>query len=226
MKKRREFLKITFRFLTGMGILLSPFLSILRVAYAKAQKVILPRDTKRQSLIHRNPGALDTRNLDTTPLKDFETMGVSDYEVNVDDWRLEVSGHVKMPLTLTYSQILTLPSIEKNVLLICPGFFANHGRWKGISIGTLLEKAKMEKSVTHVTFAGQKGANEKVETFPIEDILSNKVFLAYGVNGETLPKKHGFPLRVVAAGYYGDDWLKYVYKVTLDKRRKTHESHE
>jgi DMSO/TMAO reductase YedYZ molybdopterin-dependent catalytic subunit len=217
MKKRREFIKIAFGFLTGMGLLLSPIYSITRVAYAKAQKLILPRGTKRESLIHRNPRELDTRNLDTTPLKDFGTMGVSDYEVNVDEWRLKVSGHVKIPLALTYSQILALPSIEKNVLLICPGFFANHGHWKGISMGKLLEEVKMEKAVSHVTFSGQKGSNERVETFPIEDILSNKVFLSYGVNGEALPKAHGFPLRVVAAGYYGFDWLKYVYKITLEK---------
>jgi DMSO/TMAO reductase YedYZ molybdopterin-dependent catalytic subunit len=215
MVNRRAFLKTIFGFLTGMGLLLSPFLSILRAAYAKAQKVILPKGTRRESLIRRNPAALDTRNLDITPLRDFSTMGLSDYEVNLDDWRLEVVGHVGMPLTLTYSQILALPSIERNVLLICPGFFANHGRWRGVSMGKLLETAGIKKGVTHVTFSGEDGGNERVERFPIEDILSNKAFLAYGVNGETLPEKHGFPLRVVAEGYYGYDWLKYVYKVEL-----------
>ena len=215
MENRRAFIKTAFTFFTGMGLLFSPFLSVLRKAYAKAQKVILPKDTQRESLIHRDPSTLDTRNLDITPLQDFSTMGLSDYEVNLDDWRLEVTGHVEITLTLTYSQILALPSIERNILLICPGFFANHGRWRGISMGTLLETAKMKKGVTHVTFSGEDGGNERVERFPIEDILSDKVFLAYGVNGDTLPKEHGFPLRVVAEGYYGYDWLKYVYKVTL-----------
>ena len=55
-----------------------------------------------------------------------------------------------------------------------------------------------------------------MESFPAEDVLSNKVFLAYGVNGETLPKKHGFPLRIVAKDYCGFNWLKYVYKVKLE----------
>ena len=215
MENRREFIKTAFGFLAGMGLLFSPFLSVLRKAYAKAHKVILPKDTRRESLIHRNPSTLDTRNLDITPLQNFSTMGLSDYQADLDDWRLEVTGRVEMPLTLTYSQILTLPSIERNVLLICPGFFANHGRWRGISMGKLLETAKMKKGVTHVTFSGEDGGNERVERFPIDDILSDKVFLAYGVNGETLPKEHGFPLRVVAEGYYGYDWLKYVYKVTL-----------
>ena len=99
-----------------------------------------------------------------------------------------------------------------------PGFFTNRGQWKGVSMKTLLEKAGVEKDVTHVSFSGPKGSYEKVERFPIKDILTDKVFLAYGVNGETLPKKHGFPLRLVAEGYYGDDWVKYVYKMSLEKR--------
>ena len=220
MENRREFLKTAFAFLTGIGLLLGPFLSILRKAYAKAQKVILPKDTTRQSLVHMNPSTLDTRNLNITPLKSFSTMGLSDFEVALDDWRLEVTGHVNNPLALTYSQICALPSIERNVLLICPEFFANHGHWRGISMGKLLEAAKMKKGVTHVIFSGENGGYERVERFPIEDILSNRVFLAYGVNGEVLPKEHGFPLRVVAEGYYGDDWLKYVYKVTLEGREQ------
>ena len=218
MNKRRQFLKIGIGFLVGIGALFGPLFSVIGWVYAKAQKTILPKGTKRESLIQRNPEALDTRNLETTPLKDFGTMGISDYEVNLHEWRLEVTGRVQNRLELTYPEILVLPSIEKKVLLICPGFFANHGRWKGISMKALLEKASAESDVTHVAFSGPRGSYEKVEQFPIEDVLPGKVFLAYEVNGKSLPKKHGFPLRVVAEGYYGDDWVKYVYKMSLEKR--------
>ena len=51
---------------------------------------------------------------------------------------------------------------------------------------------------------------------PLSDSLI-QVFLAYDVNGKALPKRHGFPLRVVAEDYYGDDWVKYVYKMRLEK---------
>lgn len=213
MKQRRQFVKVTFGFLTGAGILFSPLMQAVRILYAAAQKIILPKDTDRRSLINRNPADLDTRNLEPTPLKDFEIMGLSDHRVNPDTWRLEVTGRVKTPLQLSYSQLLALPSIERDVLLICPGFFANHGHWKGISIGRLLAAAKAEEGVTHVTFSGPQGSYAKLEQFPIADIRSDRVFLAYAVNGETLPQKHGFPLRVVAEGYYGSDWVKYVYKV-------------
>ncbi|MFH1350173.1 MAG: molybdopterin-dependent oxidoreductase [Pseudomonadota bacterium] len=218
MNERRQFLKIGIGFLAGMGFLLGPFIPAFRWVYAKAQKTILPKGTKRESLISRNPGSLDTRNLDTTNVSDFGTMGLSDHEVNLDEWRLEVNGLVKRPLRFTYSEILALPPIEKTVLLICPGFFANHGRWKGVSMKILLERAGVEKDASHVTFSGPKGSSEKIEKFPIEDVLSDKVFLAYEVNGEPLPKKHGFPLRVVAEGYYGDDWVKYVCKMGLENR--------
>jgi DMSO/TMAO reductase YedYZ molybdopterin-dependent catalytic subunit len=213
MKERRQFIRITFGFLAGAGILFSPLLKAVRIVYAAAQKIILPKDTNRSSLINRNPGNLDTRNLQPTPLKDFGVMGLSDYTANPDTWRLEVTGRVKTPLKLTYSQLLTMPAMERNVLLICPGFFANHGHWKGISVGKLLEEANLEPGVTHVTFSGPQGSYAKVEQYPIADIRSDRVFLAYAVNGETLPQKHGFPLRVVAEGYYGANWVKYVSKV-------------
>ncbi len=201
-----------------MGLFLGPPFSAVRWAYAKAKKTILPKGTKRESLIRRNPSSLDTRNLEITPLEDFETMGVSNHEVNLEEWHLEVSGRLTNPLRLTHSEILALPSIEKKVLLICPGFFANHGQWKGISMKALLRRAGAKSDVTHVAFSGPRGSSEKVEQFPIEDVLTDKVFLAYGVNGRPLPTRHGFPLRVVAEDYYGDDWVKYVYKMTLQKR--------
>jgi DMSO/TMAO reductase YedYZ molybdopterin-dependent catalytic subunit len=218
MNRRREFLKVSIGFFATLGLFLSPLFSAVQSAYAKAKKIILPKGTKRESLIYKDPRLLDTRNLETTALQDFGTMGISDHEVNLNEWRLEVTGRLANPLRLTYSEILDLPSVEKKVLLICPGFFANHGEWKGISMKILLERAGVEKDVNRVTFSGPKGLYGKTESFPIEDVLKNKVFLAYGVNGEPLPRRHGFPLRVVAEGYHGDDWVKYVYKMTLGRR--------
>jgi sulfoxide reductase catalytic subunit YedY len=200
-----------------MGLLFSPVLSGIQWCFAKTQRVLLPKGTKSGSLVNKNPASLDTRNLTITPLKDFETMGLTDHEVVLEDWRLEVKGRLKNPLGLGYSEVLALPSIEKEVLLICPGIFVNHGSWKGVSMDALLEMAQMEEGVTHVTFRGPKGPYEKVQRFPLQDVLSNKVFLAYGVNGETLPQKHGFPLRAVAGDFYGYDWIKYVCEVTVDK---------
>ena len=216
MKERRTFLKTTLTFFAGIGILIQPLSIMIRSAFAQAKKIILPRGTKRESLINKNPAELDSRNLDITPLKEFHTMGLTDHRVDLNTWRLEIDGHVEKPLALTYEQITTMPNMERNVLLICPGFFANHGTWKGLSVKNLLEKAGWKQGTTHVTFRGPKTPNESLQRYPISEILSNKVFLAFQINGRPLPMKHGFPLRVVAEGYYGYDWIKYVYRVSAE----------
>jgi sulfoxide reductase catalytic subunit YedY len=217
METRRHFIRRVLGCLGLAGFLFSPFSILVRSALAQAKKIILPKETKRESLVTRNPADLDTQNLEITPLQDFQTMGPTDHKVDLGTWRLEVKGHVKTPLDLTYKQITSLPSVERDVLLICPGVFANHGRWKGISMSALLKMVKAEEGVTHVTVRGPRGASEKVERFSIEEILSNKVFLSYQVNGQILPQKHGFPLRVVAEDHYGYEWVKYVDQITIEK---------
>ena len=107
-----------------------------------------------------------------TPLKDFGTMGLTDHAVDLNQWHLQISGRVKSPLTLTYSEILTRPSIEKEVLLNCPGFFFNRGLWKGISMQPLLEEAHVENGATHASFSGPQGQHEKTAEFLMENLKS------------------------------------------------------
>ena len=220
MDTRRQFLKKISNAVAYLGIICMPFVSGIRWAWGKTQKIILPKGTKREALIQENPADLDTRDLEITPLNNFETMGLVDHRVTLNEWHLEVTGHVETMVLLTYQQITALPYIQRNVLLICPGFFANHGQWRGVSIQELLTIAELKKGATHVTIRGPKSPYEKVESvqrFPLADINSDRVFLAYQVNGEILPEKHGFPLRAVAEGYYGYDWIKYVYSITVER---------
>jgi DMSO/TMAO reductase YedYZ molybdopterin-dependent catalytic subunit len=213
MNTRRSFLRLAFGSFIAVGFLLSPAASAMKRAWATSKRV-LDKGTKRESLIHENPAALNTTNLEVTPLEDFGTMGPTAQAVDRDTWRLEVSGQVKRPLSLPYSQLTSLPSIEREVLLICPGFFANYGRWKGITINGLLQQADFDRTAARVVIEAKGGKTVK---YPLADILSGKVFLAYQVNGKELPRKHGFPLRVVAEDYYGSDWVKYVEKVMIEK---------
>ncbi len=217
MNPRRSFFNIIFRLTAGMLFFWNPVVSFIRQAYAQSKQIILPKGTQLTSLVDKNPADLDTRNLEVIPLKQFETMGLTDHKTDLDTWRLKVTGEVKKKWELTYNQILELPTIEKNVLLICPGFFTNHGRWKGISVTELFKLAEAESDITHVTFRGPPGRYEKTEQFPIAEVAANKIFLAYAVNGQVLPPRHGFPLRVVAEGHYGSEWVKYVHKIEAFK---------
>ena len=180
------------------------------------RKNIIPKGTSRESLIDKNPKDIDARNVAITPLSEFGTMGLEDHDINLAQWRLIVDGAVDQTLSLTYEELLNMPSIERVALLICPGVFVNQGKWKGVSVKELLRKAGANRNATHVTFRGPEGNYMKTHRVPIDHVLSEKSFLAHAVNGKTLPKKHGYPLRLVAEDYYGFDWVKYVYRVTVD----------
>jgi len=217
MNYRRHFIKLIMGGFAGLGFIFSPLAAGIRLVWAAAKKIILPKGTRMATLIGKNPADLDTQNLDPTPLEEFETMGLDNHQVDLNTWRLEINGRVQSPVKLTYSQVVEIQPVKRDVLLICPGVFAYHARWEGISVAKLLEMARINPDATHVSFSGPDGTYEKTERFPIEDILSDKVFLAYNVNGSVLPKKHGFPLRVVAEDHYGGNWVKYVYRVTANK---------
>ena len=215
MKNRRHFVKLSAGVVAGVGLFFNPWFNVVQNVYAKVKKKLLPADTMMKSLIMETPEHLDTRNLKPTPLNQFQTMGKARFKVDLEKWRLKVTGKVKNPIELSYAEIKELPSIEREALMICPGFFAQHGRWKGISLKSLLEKAQPEGEIKEVICLGEASRDDKVETFSIEEVDSEQVFIAYEVNGETLPEKHGFPVRIVAEGHFGDDWVKYLHTVQI-----------
>ena len=194
------------------SILIPPFfLKFVTTLWAQA-KNILPKGFKREALRSMNPAEIDNRNLDIDPLGKFGTMGPTDVAVDVKTYQLRIRGAVNHPLSLSYDQILKFPSLTEVVLLICPGFFANNGRWTGVSFQTLLQEAQVKKEARYVDI---KGAYEKGVRIRLKDIDRKRIFLAYRVNGETLPQKHGFPLRLVYEDAYGFDWVKYVDEVVV-----------
>jgi DMSO/TMAO reductase YedYZ molybdopterin-dependent catalytic subunit len=178
-----------------------------------AARKLLPKGTKRESLVSEDPARLDTRDLELTPLDRFGTMGPTDRDVSLDAWRLELGGLVKHPLSLSYAQLITLPLVERDVLLICPGVFANHGRWKGFSLRPLLFQAEFDRKASRVAIECK---GNKIARFPLADVLADKVFLAYAVNGKPLPQRNGFPLRTVAQDVFGSEWVKYVDRITVE----------
>ena len=214
MTTRRAALKLLVSVCTGTFVCFGRLGTGFRLVFAETKRLLLPKGTPMRSLIARNPAALDTHNLDVTPLNEFGTMGQTRYRISLEDWRLDVDGAVDQPLQLKYADLIARPAIERNVLLICPGFFAYLGHWRGISAARLLAEAKVRPEVTRVEFSGPKGWAEMNQRFSIEEVGSESVFLAYQVNGAALPQKHGFPLRLVAQGHYGSRWVKYVDKIT------------
>jgi DMSO/TMAO reductase YedYZ molybdopterin-dependent catalytic subunit len=212
MLSRRRFASNMFRACAGVFLGLGGF---MQKAWAETKRRLLPKGTSALSLRNRNPKLIDASQLEITPLDKFGTMGLTNYKVDMESWRLEVGGKVKRPLKLTYSQVLKLPMVERKELLICPGVFSYQALYQGVMLKILLKKTGLEQGARKVVIGGPKGGRLKEESFSMDEIEAGRVLLAWSVNGVALPKKHGYPLRVVAPDRYGDDWVKYVSKIEV-----------
>ena len=204
MWTRRIFLKI------GLGTLLMGW-QFVSNAFAKA-KQLLPKGFSRNQLKNMNPAEIDSRNLEIDLLNQFGTMGPTDTAIDLKAYRLKVRGKVEHPLLLSYDQVLKYPSVTETVLLICPGFFSNNGSWTGVNLKSLFQEAKIKKEAKYFDI---NGANGKGIRIPLKTLDQKRIFLAYRVNGETLPQKHGFPFRLVYEDAYGNDWVKYVDEIVV-----------
>jgi sulfoxide reductase catalytic subunit YedY len=154
----------------------------------------------------------DNSNLPTTPVEELHITGAAP-EVDIEDYRLVVDGLVESPLSLTYEAILDYPSVTEAVLLVCPGFFTDNAEWTGVPVATLLAEVGIRPEASEVTFHAL-GSEYKV-VLPLNVVQQDGVFLAHMVNGQVLPAKHGYPLRLVVRGNYGYDWIKWVNRIEI-----------
>ncbi len=213
MLTRRRTLKYLLTLGLGTITVFSQVNIYLRAAYAAAKRRIVKRGTPLSQLMHANPARLDTSRLETTPIENFDVMGETFRQVDIDTWRLVVDGAVEKPLELVYGDLLKLPPIERNVLLVCPGFFAYNGYWKGFSVAALLQEAGLKSTATHIKFSGSGGFRKKSKRYRLSEVMDDKIFAAYGVNGQELPVRHGYPLRLVAEDHRGFRWVKYLNRI-------------
>jgi len=154
----------------------------------------------------------DNSTLPVTPVEELHITGAAP-EVNIEDYRLVVDGLVETPLSLTYEVILDYPTVTEVVLLVCPGFFTDNAEWTGVPVTTLLSEAGIRPEASEVTFHAL-GSEYKV-VLPLDVVQQDGVFLAHTVNGQVLPAKHGYPMRLVVRGNYGYDWLKWLNRIEI-----------
>ncbi len=162
-------------------------------------------------------------------------------ELQEADWNLEIGGLVTTPMTLSLADLKTRPRKEVTFTLECSGnsglpFFTGgigNATWGGISLASLLEEAGVMDDGIEVVFWGADTGEQTwrdatiTEQFArgmsLADATSPDNLLAYEMNGEPLPPLHGFPLRLIAPGWYGIANVKWLTRIEVrDSRYQGH----
>ena len=126
--------------------------------------------------------------------------------VTTDIWELRLHGMVDNPITLTYTDLTAMPSIERMITLTCVsnevgGDLAGNARWQGVRIADVLAMAKPQAGADCVLSTSYDGFTV---TTPLEALTDGRdALLAFAMNGDPLPLEHGFPVRMVVPGLYG-----------------------
>jgi hypothetical protein len=155
---------------------------------------------------------------EVTPNEDFYVQSYDGHpDVNVKDWKLVIDGMVSNPYTLTYDQLLAVPSVKEYVTLICigndvGGDAVGNALWTGISLKELLDKARPKEDVKKVVFHSLDGYTDSVT---LDDAMRPFNMLAYRMNEKPLPKEHGYPARILVPGIYGMKNAKWVRRIEL-----------
>jgi DMSO/TMAO reductase YedYZ molybdopterin-dependent catalytic subunit len=128
--------------------------------------------------------------------------------LNEASYRLELRGLVARPLRLPLAELRAGDRLVAT--LDCTGGFYSRQRWSGVSLARLLDRAGPLPAASHVRVISYTGYRW---SFELRD--ARVLLLATGVGGEALSHEHGAPVRLVAPGRRGFEWVKWVVRVEL-----------
>ena len=165
-------------------------------------------------------------------------------DVRPTDWRLSVEGDATVtPLQLSYDDLLRFPSRTVVSYLECGG---NHramfdlvqgkaaegtqwktggignAEWTGVPLRDVLAQAgAMESAVSVLLVGSDKHSPEEGfrQVLPIGKAMDPDTLLAYAMNGEALPKDHGYPLRALVPAWVGSYSIKWLDRIEVSSQQ-------
>ena len=159
-------------------------------------------------------------------------------EIDVQTFRLSVSGHVDNALSLSLKDVVDgLPRVELAAVNQCsgnsrgfsqpavPGAQWGNGamgnaKWMGVRLKDVLDRAGVKPGAVQVRFAGLDqpvvdGAPKFMKSLALDHARDGEVMIAYAMNGGQLPLLNGFPLRLVVPGWYSTYWVKMLDRIEV-----------
>ena len=146
--------------------------------------------------------------------------------VDVATWKLRVHGMVDREVTLSMSDLLELPLIERYVTIACVsnligGNLVGNAKWTGVRLSDVLGMAGVQAGATQVVPRSVDGWTAGFPTAWITDPAHPRdALIALRMNDQPLPAEHGFPARLIVPGLFGyvsaTKWLSELELTTLE----------
>ncbi len=157
-----------------------------------------------------------------------------DYEKR-DPWSVQINGMVDEAVDLTIAELTQRTEEKGTFVMECSGNSAGRAfgllsaaSWDGVAITDLLDQVSIDPKATRVLISGfddhsiepgrgiEKSSSRGASwVFTFEELKNTAAFLAIRMNGEKLPKDHGFPVRLMVPGWYGCTCAKWVVEIKL-----------
>ena len=140
--------------------------------------------------------------------------------VDVDSWTLTIDGDVEQEVTLTFDELAAMTTVERDITLTCVsnevgGPYVGSARWLGVPLKDVLAKAGIDATKADQILSTD--VDGMTISTPLDVALDGRdAIIAIGMNGEALPREHGFPARMVVPGLYGFvSACKWITRMTL-----------
>ena len=132
------------------------------------------------------------------------------------DWRLKITGLVARPLSLSLSQLHSLPHREQITRHDCVEGWSAIGKWRGVPLSLILDAARMSQRARYLVFkcADFMGDGRPYyESIDLVDAFHPQTILAFALNDQPLRVANGAPLRLRVERQLGYKQAKYLMEI-------------
>jgi DMSO/TMAO reductase YedYZ molybdopterin-dependent catalytic subunit len=178
-----------------------------------AQRLLTRHSLAREfprSMISKAPFANET----APPTDDFKRHRANGFA----DWRLVVDGMVAQPLSLSLSDIRSMPYRSQITEVVCEEGWSYVAEWIGTPLVEVLNEAGVHPQARYIVYYSIE--HDWWESIDMADSLHPQTFLTWGMNDGDLPVGFGGPLRLRVPRQLGYKSVKYVVRLTATDSMK------
>ena len=143
---------------------------------------------------------------------------------NFVDWKVEIGGLVERPMALSLGDLRTFPTQQtQRTLHNCIQGWTSVGEWTGVPLRQIVELVKPLPEARYICFLtmqdsgrdepSAEGQGQFYEVVDLDLAYHPQTILAYEMNGEPLPIKHGAPLRLRVETQVGFKMAKFIERI-------------